>query len=157
MLLARDDRAELRAGLEPVSETRLGGPVGERRDHVIELVAMHEQAAARVAGLAGVEVDPLERAADRAVHVGVREDDVGRLAAQLEGYPLERAPRLGPDLASHLGRAGEGDLVDSRVVDERRTGLAITGEDIYHAGWEARLERQLAESHRGQRASARLA
>ena len=57
-------------------------------------------------------------------------------------------PALGADLAPDDGRAGERDLVDARVVDQRRAGLAVAGEDVERALGEARLERQLAEPQR---------
>ncbi len=60
------------------------------------------------------------RAVDGRVEVGVGEDDVRALAAQLEGDPLERVGGVPHDDLADLGRAGEGDLVDARVLDQRR-------------------------------------
>ena len=119
--------------------------------HVVVLVGVHEQARARVAGLAGVVVDRLVGALDRHVEVGVGQDDVGRLAAQLERDPLERAAGLGADLAPDGGRAGERDLVDVLVVDQRRAGLAVAGDHVEHALGQPRLERQLAQPQARQR------
>ncbi len=117
-LLGRDDGTEVGLGIEPRADARLARPLGERAHDLVELVLVHEQPASGVAGLAGVEVDPHEGARDGRLEVGIGEDDVGRLAAELEGDPLERAPGLLTDLPAHLGRAGEGDLVDARVVDQ---------------------------------------
>ena len=89
MLFGRDDRPEVRAGLEPRPDARLPGPVRQRADNLVELVAMDEQAAAGVAGLPGVEVDPLEGPRNRGLDVGIRKDDVRRLAAELEGDALQ--------------------------------------------------------------------
>ena len=58
---------------------------------------------------------------------------------------------LGADLAPDGRRAREGDLVDVGMVDERRAGLAVAGEDVDDAGREADLERQLAEPQRAER------
>ena len=58
-------------------------------------------------------------AAAAALQVGVGEDHVGRLAAQLERDALDRLRRAGGDAAADLGRAGERDLGHVRVLDER--------------------------------------
>ena len=56
-LLGRDERAELGVGVQPRAELRRVRRLAERRHHLVEAVGRHEQARARVAGLAGVEVD----------------------------------------------------------------------------------------------------
>ena len=77
--------------------------------------------------------------------VGVVEDDVGGLAAELEGGLLGRAgDRPGDDLAD-LGRAGEGDLVDVRVLDERLARAAVAGDDVDDAGGQLGLLADLGE------------
>ena len=85
------------------------------------------------------------------VEVGVGKDDVGALAAQLEGHALQRAPALLADLAADDGRAGEGDLVDPGVVDQRGARGAVAGEHVERSLGEARLQRQLAQAKRRQR------
>ena len=59
------------------------------------------------------------------LEVGVGEDDVGRLAAELERHALDRLRGARGDRAADLGRAGERDLGDVGVLDEplRRTTL----------------------------------
>ena len=57
-------------------------------------------------------------AAAAALDVGVGEDDVRRLAAELERHPLDRLRRARGDPAPDLGRAGEGDLGDVGVLDQ---------------------------------------
>ena len=44
--------------------------------------------------------------------------------------PLQRAAALGADLAADHRRPRERDLVDARVVDERRAGRAVAGEHV---------------------------
>ena len=51
--------------------------------------------------------------------VGVGEDHGGRLAAELQGDPLDGPRGPGHDLAAHLGRPGEGDLVHVGVSASR--------------------------------------
>ena len=94
---------------------------------------------------------PLKEPLIAALEIGVGQDDVRALAAELERHALERPAALLADLAPDHGRAREGDLVDARVVDDRSAGLAVAGQDVRRPRREARLERQLAEAQRGQR------
>ena len=55
------------------------------------------------------------------------------------------------DLAD-LGRAGEGDLVDVRMADHAVAGgLAQAGDEVEHAGRDARFGDEVGEAQRGQR------
>ena len=80
---------------------------------------LHEQARAGAADLALVEPDGVDHALDRAVEIGVVEDDEGRLAAELQRQLLAGAGGRLADDAADLGRAGEGDLVDVRMLDDQ--------------------------------------
>ena len=64
---------------------------------------------------------------------------------------LSARPALAPISRPTDRRAGEGDLVDVVVVDQRRAGLAVAGDHVQHALGQARLERQLAEAQRRER------
>ena len=64
---------------------------------------------------------------------------------------LSARPGLGADLAPDGGRAGEGDLVDLGVLDERGAGRAVAGEDVQHTRWQPGLQRELAQAQRGER------
>jgi ParB family chromosome partitioning protein len=85
-----------------------------------------------------------------AVQIGVVEDDVGRLAAELQADLLEpRRRALVDPLAAHLA-AGEGDLGDIGVGHQRRPQFrAEAGHHVDHAGREAGLLDQLGEGERG--------
>ena len=87
---------------------------------VVELVG-HQDARARLADLALVQERAEAGALDGQVHVRVVEDDVRRLAAQLQRHLLHRVRSQAHDLAADFGAAGEGDLVDGRV---RADGVA---------------------------------
>lgn len=88
-----------------------------------------------------VEEDAKVDPGDGVVDVGVLEDDVGRLATELEGDLLQVGGGGGlEDLATDDGGAGESDLVDVHVGGEGGTGdLAKTRNDVDDTGGEAGL------------------
>ncbi len=98
-----------------------------RADLVVELLGdalLHQQPRARAAHLALVEPDAVDEAFDGGVEVRVVEDDEGALAAEFQAELL-RGIRGGlADDAADLGGAGEGDLVDAGMLDERGAGVA---------------------------------
>ena len=83
---------------------------------------LDQQPRAGAADVALVEEDAVDDALDRLVDRGVVEDDVGRLAAELQGDPLAGAGHRPGDRPADLGRAGERHLVDVRVLDQRAAG-----------------------------------
>ena len=100
-----------------------------------------------------VEIDRVRGADGGLVEIGVGEDDVRRLAAELERYALQvaRARRLHDEVAD-LGRAGKRDLVDVGVRRDRGTGgLTQAGHDVDHAGWNADFGDELPETQRRER------
>jgi hypothetical protein len=83
-----------------------------------------QQPAAGGADLALVEEDRVGGPVGGQVQVGVVEQDVGRLAAQLQQDLLDRAGGQGRDPPADRGRAGEGDLVDLGRGDQRLARLS---------------------------------
>ena len=55
------------------------------------------------------------------------------------------------DDAAYLGGAGEGDLVDAGMLNERLAGARVAGKHIEHAGGQSRLHGQLGEGQSGER------
>ena len=80
--------------------------------------ALDQDPRARAAVLAGVAEHRRRRRGRGGLEVGVGEDDVRRLAAELERHPLDRLRGAGGDPAADLGRAGERDLGDVGVLDQ---------------------------------------
>ena len=92
-LRLRVDRADVGVLVERVADA-------QRREAPLELLdqrlvdrLLHEQPRARAADVALVEVDAVDDPLDRLVERGVVEDDVRRLAAELERQPLVAARR----------------------------------------------------------------
>ncbi len=120
---------------------------------------LDEQPAAGTAALALVEEQAEVRALDGGVEIGVGEDDVGALAAQLEADALEVA--LGGGLHDDLAGgvfAGERDLVHVHVLGERGAGgRAVAGHDVDDAVGEAGFLGERGDAQGGRAASARPA
>ena len=112
---------------------------------------LDEQPRAGAADVALVEEDAVDDALDGLVDRGVVEHDVGGLAAELEGDLLLAARGGAGDHLADLGRAGERDLVDVAVLDQRPAGLAGAGDDVDDAGREVGLLADLGEQQRRQR------
>ena len=109
----------------------------------------HEHAGEGGAGLARVQVALADAVADGRLEVlvvEVVEQDVGRLAAELEGDALEGVGRRLGDALAGPGRAGERHHVDVGVRDD---GLADdgagAGDEVEHAGGQADVVDDLGE------------
>ena len=86
------------------------------------------------------------------LEVGVGEDDVGRLAAELERDALDRRGGALHHRAAHLGRAGEADLRHVRMLDEAAADdRALADEDVDDALRDPGLEHELGQPQRRQR------
>src|SRR4029077_13362852 len=81
---------------------------------------LDENPRARAAVLPRVVEDGVRRRCGRALEVGIREDHVGGLATELECHALDRPGGAAHPPLPDLGRAGEPDLRDARMLDEPR-------------------------------------
>ena len=117
---ARDQRADLGALIERIAhDERLRGR-GERLDEGVVNARLDQDPTARAAILPGVAEDGEQRFLHAAREIGVGEDDARRLAAELERGALDVGGAEPEDLGAVRGIAGEGDLHDVRVRDQRR-------------------------------------
>ena len=125
--------------------------------HLLEDRALDQEPAARRAHLAGVAEGGAHRGGRRGVEVGVVEDDVRALAAELQGEALGRRRRGAHHQAADLGRAGEADVLHVGVADQRRADLAVPGEHVDDARRDARLLADRGDpQHRHRRLLGRL-
>ena len=114
------DRADVGVLVERVADAqRRHAPLQLVDDRLVDRL-LHEEPRAGAADVALVEVDAVDDPLDRLVERGVVEDDVRRLAAELERQLLARAGEPALDRLADLGRAGERDLVDARRRRARR-------------------------------------
>jgi hypothetical protein len=112
---------------------------------------VHQQPRSGAADLPLVEEDAVDQAFDGGVEVGVGNTMNGDLPPSSSAELLAAAGGELPDLAPDLGAAGEGDLGDAGVIDDRAAGRAIAVDDVDHAGRQAGLHAQLGEQQRRQR------
>ena len=122
-------------------------------DAVVD-AALDEDARGGRAGLAGVLDAGVDEVGQRRVEVGVGEDELRRLAAELERHRHDVRRRGGRDLAADRDRAGEGEVVDAGVGGEGGAGLlAEARHDVEGARRQVGL---LGEAGEGERGQARL-
>src|SRR5579864_359868 len=94
-----------------------------------------------------IEEDRARRARDRRVEIRIFENDVRRLAAELERYLLEIPSCSMHDQFAYFGRTGKGDLVDIGMCCQSRSGsFAVARNNIDDSVWEARFRDQFAET-----------
>ena len=90
------------------------------------------------------------------LEVGVGEHDRGRLAAELERHALDRPGGLPHDLDADRRRAGEADLRDERMLDQRvADDAARPGNDVQDAVRQPGLEPELGVAQGAQGRQAR--
>src|SRR6185295_19517155 len=102
-------RADVGFGLEAAALLHRLYALRQRVDERVVHLLLDEEPRAGAAHLSLIEEHPADRALRGRLHIGVAEDDVRRLAAELERHPLQRRGRLALDLLADLGRAREGD------------------------------------------------
>jgi hypothetical protein len=150
-LLGGVDRPDVGVLVQRVTQAQRAQPTLEAFDHLVVDRFLDQQAGSSAADVALVEVDAVDDALDGLVDRGVVEDDVGGLATQFQGQALAGTRQRAADVATHLGGAGERDLVHVRVGDQRRTGATRAGDDVDHARGQVGLLADLGEQQGGQR------
>src|SRR5450830_400430 len=129
-----DQRAGGGAFVQTVADLELGDRhfqlLGERVvDRILDV-----QAVGADAGLAVVAVFGNDRAFDGLIQVRVVEHDERRIAAQFQGNLLDVLGAFGHQLATDLGRAGEGQFAHDRVAGQLAADVAgAAGDHAEHA------------------------
>ena len=138
---------------EGIADLVLLGTLLEGLEELVVDALLDEDAGAGAAALAVVEVDAKVDPRDGLLDVGVVEDNVGRLAAELERHLLEVGGGGGlHDGAADDGRASKGNLVNVHVRREGGAGdLAEAGQQVVDTGGEAGLLDEVGEDEGRQR------
>ena len=112
---------------------------------------LHQQARTGATDLSLIEPDAIDQTLNRAVEIGVFEDDERRLASQLEREPLVAGRGRAADGASHFGRTGEGDLGHIGMFHQRFARRTVAGNDVDDARRQSDFRADLGKGQRGQR------
>ena len=134
-LLLADDRAHIACLVERIADFHLGELRRERVEEAIEDALVDEQPRASGAGLAlPCEAHCRDDALRGDLVGGVGKKDLRALAAELERDRDDAVSRPPEDCLARLGVPSERDLLDERVLRERRSDfLAGSGDNIEHA------------------------
>ena len=119
-----DQRPEGDALIEAVAHLQRGHPGGQLLGERVLHRLVDVEAVGGGAGLAHVAHLGDHGAIDGGIDVGILEDDEGRIAAEFHGRVDDAVGGLVQELAADLGRAGEGDDADARVVQHGGNHLA---------------------------------
>ena len=131
--VAVDHRADIGRRIGGIAEAKLGGRAGDHREHRVGDVLLHEEDAAGGAALAGRAEGGGHHVVGDLLGQRRRVGDHGVDAAGLGDQRHDRAVLGGEravDLLADLGRAGEGDAGDARIVDQRRADRAVAGDEM---------------------------
>src|SRR5215212_1585916 len=131
-VLGGDERAHVGRLVEWVADAEALDRRLHEGEEVVEDAPLDEDARAGATVLPGVAEDGGWSFAGGLLEVGVGEDHVRRLAAELEGYALYGACGALGDPPPHLGRSGEGDLRDVRTLDQALPDFAPRPDDDVH-------------------------
>jgi hypothetical protein len=112
---------------------------------------LHQQARTRAAHLSLVEPDSVDQAFDRAVEIGIFENNERRFPSQFEREAFVACSRRAADRASNFGGSGERDLVDVRMLHQRLAGRAVSGHDVDDSRGQSRFLAKFGEQERSER------
>ena len=101
--------------------------------------------------MALIEINSGDDSFNRLIDRRVFENNVGCLATELERQFLFRSCNGMQNSFADFSRAGERDLIDIRMLNQRATGFARAGHDVDHAFGQFSFLKNFREMHRGDR------
>ena len=136
-----DQRADVGIGLDAAPEAQLLHARGHAAGELVGDAGLDVEAVGGRAGLAHVAQLGHHRLVDGELEVGVVEDQERGVAAELHRDAQHATHRARREHAADLGRAGEGQLAQARVVEQRvGDGARARGrDDVEHAAGQAGL------------------
>src|SRR5918999_5774460 len=146
-MLRGDQGAHLGSLVLGIAHPKILRRIDKQLHDPVEGTALDEDPAARAAVLPGVGEDGVGSRGRRGLDVGIAEDHVGRLPAELEGDALDRPGCTLHHTPANLSRAREPDLRHVGMLDERLADDSSEADhDVYDTLRDAGLRYQLTES-----------
>ena len=127
------------------SGTQRAHPVANLRDERLRDAFLHQQARTGATDLSLIEPDAVDQAFDRAVEIGVFEDDERRFASQFEREPLVAGRSCAANGASYFGRTGECDLGNLGMLHQRFARRAVAGDNVDDSRRQSNFRADLCE------------
>ena len=147
-------RAQAGLGIERIGRLHLLGAGHQLFQKLVLHFALDEQARPGIADFAFAIENPGNRALHGAIDIGIGEDDVRRLAAELQRDALHGVGRTAHDFLADLGRSGKRNLVDAGMAHHGAAHLGVAGDDVDHTRRNSGFHRQFTEAQRSKRSLA---
>src|SRR6266851_961042 len=152
VLLLADQRPHLGFSLKRRAELDAFRFLGHGLDKLRVNLFLDKNAATSGANFTLIDEDAEQSPVDGSLPIRFGEENIGRLAAELQRDPLQSIRSAFYNDFSHGGAAGKRDLVDTRMRNQRSSGsLAKTVDDVDHPGREAHLVKPIRKFQRSER------
>src|SRR5882724_6648988 len=136
ILFLTDQRSHLGITIERRAKLDALSLLNHRIDELAVDLLLNQDAATGGTDFSLVDEDAEQGSVDGVLEIRVGEKYVGRLAAELERHALNIFRRRPQDDLADACAAGEGDLVDLRMIHYgSASALAKSGDDVHHSGW----------------------
>ena len=153
ILLARRHRAHQHLGIQRIAHGQALRALDHALDHLVMQPFVDHEPRAGGAGLAAIHEGAIGHGIEAALEIGVIADDGGKLAAAFQRDLGQALGRPLHDPHPRRRAAGEGDLVDAGMIDQRiARGLPRPAQQIHDAGRKgAAVMHRLDQRRRGGR------
>ena len=133
------DRTHVDGLVERMAHAELPHAALQTLDEFGSNTLLHQKPRTGTAHLALVKPDGINNAFNRAIEIGIIENNERRFAAEFQSQGFASSSRCLADQAAHFGGACEGNLVDSRMFNKSRTRSPLARHHIENARRQASL------------------
>jgi hypothetical protein len=145
----RDHRTDPGALVQRIAEGHLARNIEQTLHQGITDTFLDQEPAAGNAALSGIVIDAIGYAIGCRLKIRIGKDDLRALAAEFQADALDAARCDLAKLGADANRAGESHHVGARIFRQHLAGwIAVTGDDVEDAIWNAGLAGQLRHADR---------